>query len=238
MRLIFALVLLATTASARAEESAEKTHAAHRRFGVGWDDGIALRYRFDGAWGFGFRVNPNLSDSESDRLGNEYVPGFSTGVRIDESESHSEVYGAAILVYRESRIGRWLAIGPCFELRYAESRSETRSLNESTSEGAPPDAGYGSDYDSIRNSRIWTWRLGLRPTFTFADRFALESQFGVSVANSDSDSERSYLSRYPGYPDGTRITRRVEREKSNDWSVSVFGEELGPGATLTFIAYF
>ncbi|MFN0151432.1 MAG: hypothetical protein ACKVU1_12080 [bacterium] len=66
----------------------------------------------------------------------------------------------------------------------------------------------------------------------------MESQFGVSVANSDSDSERSYLSRYPGYPDGTRITRRVEREKSNDWSVSVFGEELGPGATLTFIAYF
>lgn len=229
-----AAVLASGYVSAPADVSANQTEAPRPRRGIGWDSGIGLRYRLGERWGLGLRVNPNLSDfdSETNRV-DERSDETENRVLLDDSETRS--LGAALMLFRESTIGRWLGIGPYAEIGYSRTRFEWLNgtdtyypIDERTSRGLVASSG---------TSHAWTAAVGIRPTFTVRGRFALESRVGVSLQFVDEESEGLYRNQEQA-GDAEYLSESVTTGTGDSWNVTVFGQELGPGATLTFMAYF
>jgi len=231
-----ALTVCALGEAVSAECPPDSNTSCSHRIGVGWDSGIGARYRIGRHWGLGVRLNPDLTDSES-RFRRVSERPDETDFRDASTDSEGRTYGASIMLYREARIARWLGFGPYCELAFDGRRSEYRddNLNYSSAEGDGTDRFL---YRSSASTRSWTTSIGVRPTFTFCDRFALESRLGVALVFSDENTDRYYLNsaQIEGeYDYGSASAVRVD---GNAWSVSFFGQELGPGATLTFMAYF
>lgn len=236
--LLLVLVSLSAASSAAAAPAANlDRRSAPRRSGLGWDSGIAVRYRLGATWGLGVRVNPDLSDR--DAAGRRAVDDPER-TRIDASsgDRETDTFGAGIMIFRETRIGRWLGFGPYGELAFDRSRYSNDDVSRASSTGLFDGESETRVSGYATATRTWSVEFGVRPTFTIHDRFALESRLGVALRSLDTDY--AYRSRAEWSEEGV-VTSRSDSEYRTDsdgWSVSVFGEELGPGATLTFIAYF
>jgi len=197
---------------ARADEEEE----TFRRWGIGWDKGIALRYRPNPEWGFGFRFFPDSYDFDNSSPDENYLE------RTTEREDWSVSLG--FLVYHETRLGRWVRLGPYSELGFTYDENE-----------------YASDYireerESHRREETWrrVWRvaLGFRPAFAIEDRFVLESRFGISVTRTNEDREERSRE-VNGEP-----SERFSHNETDTLDFRAFGTNLGFGSVLQFIIYF
>jgi hypothetical protein len=202
------LLMILSAAPAPAEEVAAARPGEVKkdyRWGVGWDEGLALRARFANGWGVGLRVNPDLVDPDSTTASSS--DGSSewpcTGPRACSSQSQSSsksnatgdqhTFSTALMLYHERRVGKWLAIGPYLAANYERRRDTTTETTTSHSQW-----GYEYPYLYVQPSlqqqegtttittrrwqRTFGIELGLRPTFQFHDRFVLETRFGLELA--------------------------------------------------------
>lgn len=198
------------TTSARADEPTDKmTH----RWGVGWDDGMGFRYRLSETWGVGMSLSPSVIDrsSESQRFEDSML------TVNPPRDLSSKSIGFSVMLYREQTISRWLDVGPFVRAHFGYSDSEDRRTG-------PP-----SDVHQFQARRQFRIEVGIRPTFTYKNRFVLESRFGFGVRYNNND----YWSRSTYGGEQVRM-----HSSDDDWSGFTFGEELGPGSVLQFIIYF
>lgn len=252
--LLLVSFLLAGITQAAAQSPAG---ASRRHWGVGWDRGLGFRYRTDGQWGFGLRVNPDLYHNTSDR------DGSSEGQQIDDRTSTStssdddiqdtdvDRYGASAMAFREFRIGRWVGVGPFAEISFDRTvRTSVRSRRAIDRDD--PDVTDTDDtvtrFDVTderdeTDARTWAFSIGLRPTFTIEERFALETRFGVSVAHSDEESTRLYRRQTVNDDvgtsrDGVSTSEQITDSASQTWQLDAIGRSLGLGAEMEFMIYF
>jgi len=200
---------LSVAGAARADGSGEP---GFRRWGLGWDDGIALRYRPQPGWGLGIRVNPDIADLDS-----------SSPMAVGGNEEKRTDLAVGLLGYREVAAGKWVRIGPYARIDYDYSRLEAAS-----SFVADP---YRQFRTTNRTVHTWHWGLGLRPAFAIEDRFVLETRFGISVTRQTSDEDR--LTSIAPPPQEV-----LDHEERSLWSVGAVGTNLGFGSVLQFIIYF
>ncbi|MBD3298428.1 MAG: hypothetical protein GF341_07230 [candidate division Zixibacteria bacterium] len=216
MKLVFTLMLCALVcggmmgSSAQAEEPGDKM--AHR-WGIGWDDGLGLRYRLSEEWGVGLTVKPDLL--ERSQKSSRTVDSLTHVEPPREFNRRSML--AALMLYRETPISSWIDVGPFVRAQF--SYDET----ENDYPGSP------TTTHRLHAFRRLQFTIGIRPTFSYKDRFVLESRFGIGLSYYNSD----YWSRAKHDQQVIQTTGG-----SDDWSGFTFGEELGPGSVLQFIIYF
>jgi len=73
------------------------------RWGVGWDEGLAVRYMVDSSWGLGLRIDA-LGVRPGSVRDDEQPP-------LEDGVSVGPLYVGA-LIFREAHVGTWLRIGP------------------------------------------------------------------------------------------------------------------------------
>jgi len=188
--------------------SAAADETAKPRFGVGWDDGIALRARLGSRWGVGLRVNPDLIDSKA----NAHTSSESHDKTFDEpgsvlpsvegrrgtdgtyeteqnEKSNTRTFGLSALVYYERDFGRWFAAGPYLALSYTrQTYDRTQHLHDRSDWlYSYPLRPLYNDHESWFDvdSKHWERRvgaeLGVRPVLKLHDRFILETRFGIEL---------------------------------------------------------
>ncbi len=236
----------ASAEKASADTTAKK--AKTYRWGVGWDEGLALRVRMGQGWGLGLRVNPDLvdPDSETDSLtdsADEYPCGtYGRDVTCrDTSGWHSDgtttgnrrTISTALMLYHERNLGKWLGGGPYLALGYERlSQTETvRTDSQNTWSSEHPWApSEKNESDRTTETTTRTWErsliieLGLRPVFRFHERLALETRFGLELRLTDWDATRRSRSGWTGggsdvvYPPGTPVPRTTANGTGSDSS--------------------
>jgi hypothetical protein len=200
---------------------------------VGWDSGLAVRYQTRGVWGWGFRLNPFILDETRDDANDIPLEDDEFGYQIGE-EIADEDLGVAFMIFRHVPIGARIGVGPFAEIGYAKSIRSDEEMATFV---------YGSDFGGdtsttrrsiTRDGDSWALSLGLRPTFTFAGRFRLESRIAVRLGYDAERSDEWVNSRVIDNDDDRASRLSVSREQSDGWNVSVFGQQLGPGSLLSF----
>jgi hypothetical protein len=190
----------------------------HYRWGVGWDEGLALRARFANGWGLGLRLNPDLADPESTTSesydGSQDVGCAATDLCWDRRDgtSHSKATGkrrafaTAVTLSHERTLRRGLAVGPYLTVSYERLRETAIEETEGDGgwSGLEPllDAvpmSQGQQRTSSTNATRWqrtlALELGVRPVFQIHERLLLETRFGLELAftkwseNSSSSAE-------------------------------------------------
>lgn len=221
-------------------------------WGIGWDagrgfvaPGIAIRRRVDEAWGLGLIVDTNISggdDESEDRSGDrsdDYTRNRETQVTSDFT---SDAFGLRGFAFHESQLTDWFSLGPYFGIGYGFDRRDTDELRVSTSVSDASISVERLETTSTRTRHSWAFTTGVRPAFTFDGRFILETRLGLTATWRDGETKTS---RYE--TDTTRdgngaiqssSSVRVERDDDDGWTLSAFGQELGPGAVLSFIVCF
>jgi hypothetical protein len=151
----------------------------------------------------------------------------------DLNEGDTQTWGGSVMVFRETRIGRWVGVGPYAEVMYTDTKSSSESRRTSYGDALREDL-FRTEY----SAHTWKLVVGVRPTFTFKNRFALESRLGIALTFIDSARSRTSAERTQVPEEEPRVHNAFEHTHGDEWGLEAFGEELGPGATLTFIAYF
>jgi hypothetical protein len=192
-----------STPSELASVSAPAQAARSYRWGVGWDEGLALRARLGHGWGLGLRINPDLIDPEDESSSTQesvyewQCMGTRTCRREYESRTESEATGdmrtfsGSLMLFHERKLGKWLAAGPYVAVNYDRwsfnRTEETKGQWESRVEypTLPPQSTSRSEETGTVKTRGWDRKIGLelgvRPTFRFHDRFILETRFGLEL---------------------------------------------------------
>lgn len=211
------LLMICVLLGAGARDAAAGTEedAGPRRWGIGWDRGIALRYRPEPGWGLGVRINPDILDDDRTE------PDLDREL-TRESDDLSLSFG--FLAYREAKLGTWVRLGPYSELSFTYEDRET------TYDQIEPDRVL-HDFQAYR-LRTWRWEVGLRPAFAIEDRFVLETRFGLALIRRDGDREESRRSERNG-----EIIREFTSGDSQSWELDSLGTNLGFGSVLQFIIY-
>lgn len=234
LRLLAAFALLAGAAPAFADSPGEPEF---RRWAVGYDSGVSARYHVTENWGIGGRISPSWSDDSS--TGQDFSTLSNGQETSDQRYFDDDDYlrtgiSASLMIFRQTRFGRWLAVGPYAEIGYSWTR--TQVLDTRTRLDSEPGEISWDGRES--DSRIYTVGLdfGVRPVFLISERFALESQLGFRVEHLT--KKYSWLDeRRSGEIDDLRITRYGSRSEDDDWSFLIVGERLGLGALLAFHVY-
>jgi hypothetical protein len=266
------LVLLCGAPLAAEEAAAPRPEQPKKqyRWGVGWDEGLAFRARLPHGFGLGLRLNPNLvhpesADTSSSReQASENCNGAQTCTGTQKSDSTASSTGdqrtlsGALMVYHETKLGKWLAVGPYLAANYqrtTDTTTDTSQGNATTQYNYPylrvqplPEVIGATD-----NTKTQTWKrtvgieIGVRPTFQFHDRFVLETRFGLELAftrwneTTTSQSARTDNGGTPAnvlpasYTDTSSGTRT---SSGSDHRFHTVGERLGPGAQLRFVVLF
>jgi hypothetical protein len=120
------VLLLAATGTA---EARKRDKQDFKRWGVGWDNGIAMRYLLSPTWGLGFQIRPQFSDEDSDDLWvttpQEPDP---PSLRQTFYANKSKYISVGFLIYREHEISDWLGVGPYLRLLYDRNTSDRSSV--------------------------------------------------------------------------------------------------------------
>ena len=205
-------VLALGVGPARAEEGSsspeatlESTSQAQPRFGVGWDDGVALRFRLSPRWGVGLRVNPDLVDAdESARSSYTYqyetddsssaIPPFyprwsSSYLWESDGNDDRKTFALSAMLYHERRFGRWFAAGPYLALNYTRMTydSTQRVYYKTTWEDGYSRIPRSGDNEEWADIQTHYWErnlgveLGVRPVLPLHEHFAIETRFGVEM---------------------------------------------------------
>ncbi len=171
------------------------------RFGVGWDEGVALRLRLGPRWGVGLRVNPDLVDADESWMDAysytdepEEAPGTvpvpdrrwrSSYEWESNAESDRKTFAISGMLYYDRDFGRWFSAGPYLSLNYTRlTRDATERFHYRSSwEGPTPrDSGENEEWAEL-TSRYWERNvgveLGARPVLKLHEHLALETRFGV-----------------------------------------------------------
>lgn len=221
-------------------------------WGIGWDagrgfvaGGIAIRRRIDEEWGLGFIVDANVSgedDEGDDRSGDRSEDYGSTSEAQLSEDATYDAYGLRGFVFHETRVTDWFGLGPYCGMGYGYDRRDTDELRVST---RVTDASISTERrqeNSTRISHSWAFTLGLRPSFIIEERFILETRLGVTAVWTDSETRSTTYSSYSRRDGNGAIesSSSVDRRDSDDnaWRFAAFGQELGPGAVLSFIVKF
>ncbi len=242
-------VLATETAAQVGEEETQLTaETISRRWGIGFDSGLAsssygygslaLRYRLDDKWGVGLNLNPGWGDNreDSDSFSDGY---YDDAIHYSHTAESSDRKGLRVegFLYREQKIGRWLGVGPFLGLTYNYSSSTNRRWTRTTILYPTTTGQRFQVRESHDQDRYYQLVIGVRPTFTFEERLVLEARFGLLL--SYSDSERGYASSRE--ETGTYSTNNYREATRNDygrWGVGAFGSGLGPGSVLSFTILF
>jgi len=187
-----------------------------RRWGVGWDDGLGLRYLFSPSWGIGLQIKPDIYDRSSEDMSDIDAPGENLTLNIDAG---SQAFRIGAMAFRQVSVGKWLGVGPYAKVGYYYGYSDWIREYETP----------GRQYRVDSRVDEVTFEVGVRPTFTFDQHFVLESRFGLGVIY------RHTVGRQRSYYDGELDARRVV---DDDTRFFVFGRDLGPGAVMQFMIYF
>ncbi len=234
--LAMALLMITATQIAIADDSA----TPFRRWGVGWDDGIAARYRLNETWGVGLRIDPSLTDETSDSKDESVYEGETERSSEENwmSEGDRQAITVGTMIYRETRIGRWVGLGPFAAVNYSWSDDDDVRSFSALSEGetySDPER-HRTDVD-IRKSHTVDFLLGIRPAFHIENRFVLETRFGLRLRYYSNEWNASDVSQ--SIDEGGDLTtgENTTRSESSRWSFDSFGHDLGLGATMQFILY-
>lgn len=129
----------------------------HIPFGVGWDNGLAIRYKPDSTWGMGLTLSGSITRSRDEDL---RLFGDSVSYLRTEKSDGGNI-GILLVVFSERQISGGMSAGPYFGLGF-QHRS--------------------SHYPGVSwNANGWSVHAGIRPTFRFFRRLVLESRFGISL---------------------------------------------------------
>lgn len=143
---------------------------AFRRWGVGWDDGIGVRYRLDSSWALGLSVNGRLDGTI--RKVDELVD--TTQRRISNNRAGGSLKTRLTLI-RDTRLNKWMGLGLFGGVAFNHYSD------------------HEPGYDRIDNG--YSVDAGIRVTFSFFRRLVLESRFGLTASRNHSNS-RSHNSGY------------------------------------------
>jgi len=187
-----------------------------RRWGIGWDDGIAVRHHFSPSWGIGLQIKPGIRDHDSETEFTRPDPQYDYDDVYTEERS-SIMIGA--MAFRQAQLGKWLGIGPYCRVYYEHESSERYRYNTGSSSWVTSDV--KTDVISIE--------VGIRPTFRFDERLVLETRFGIGLSNQWIGAEDRSLS------GGQFNTKSQDADAT---TFTTFGQDLGPGSVLQFIIYF
>ena len=210
------------------------------RWGLGWDEGIAVRYEFCRTWGVGLRLNPNYGDierSEHEESGIYRFDELPSDVRMGGSDTDTQAFTVGLIVYRHFPLGRWFGWGPFAGIFYS------RSLHDHTYRQVYIDEPGIDEWVTIRSVERETidqtvdFHLGIRPTFRPHRRFLLETRFGISISSSGHDvfEDGEYI-RYSGSDEDYETwSNRLE---DCSWKVRAFGRDLLGDLGLSFIVFF
>lgn len=204
--------------------STARAEAPERRWGIGWDGGIGMRYRLSTTWGLGLRVNPNLYNDE-------VTYDLDNSVTLEDRETVHNGFTIQTMVYRESEIGENLGVGAFL------GAGVTVDNSDYDNESAINLSGGTVRLDTSElTSRTTTWftEFGFRPTYTFKERFVLETRIGIRLEHVDTEDRRKTIS----YIDGTQTGETFDQGTFRRWRFSAFGQNLGPGAVVQFMIYF
>jgi hypothetical protein len=205
--LAMGLLALGLARAAAAEEAAAPAAPTAPpkayRWGVGWDEGLALRARLGNGWGLGLRLNPdwfdpeeeatstNTSASEWQCLGTRTCRSEYDSTTDSKASGDARTFSGALMVYHEKKLGRWLAAGPYLAVSYERHRLARTETSEGQTESQyvypamPPARGNTGQQTNTTTTRRWDRRIGLelgvRPSFHFHERFVLETRFGVEL---------------------------------------------------------
>ncbi len=222
------------------------------KWGVGWDagrgfvaGGVAIRRRINDEWGLGFIIDANVSggdDEEEDRDGNQNDDRSSTQEGLVTDDFTYDAFGLRAFAFHETRLTEWFALGPYFGLGYGFDRRDSDELRVSTRVTDTAISTERREVTSTNTAHSWAFSLGLRPSFTFDQRFVLETRLGFTGIWRDEETRRTvFTSEFSEDENGaTESSTRVEKNRDDDdgWSFTAFGQELGPGAVLSFIVCF
>ena len=181
------------------------------RWGVGWDDGVGIRYMTSPTWGIGLQFKPDISS-------------YTTTTSIRASDNNYQISGedetdranwtVGVMVFRHAMLTKHLGIGPYGRIAY--SREKVDGTTNHT----------GVPRYMNRRGNLYTFEFGIRPTFTFQKRFVLESRFGFGVMHRDHAQGN--------LPD-VGVDSRHEIDETGFFAL---GNDLGPGAVMQFMIYF
>jgi hypothetical protein len=236
-------------AAALADSSAAR--AMRHRWGIGWDggvalssSGIALRFRIDPSWGLGAVVYTSVVGSDDEDLArgeDNFGVSDSRSTDVGTSDVTSDAWRIQGFAFHEKPLVSWFAIGPYVGFGYGYSRREVDGLHFGTRLDNGVLRDNRREETETRTSHVWVFSVGVRPSFQFEERFILESRFGLSARWTNSESvrtrrEESTVRSASGTETDTSFDRT--RDEEDDWSLYFAGQELGPGAVLSFIILF
>lgn len=201
---------------------AQQADSGLHRWGVGWDDGIGMRYLLAENWGLGLRFKPAIRDQFTDREVFVVTDTSSTNSKSPDQTRYNRSFEVSAMLFHSIRISQHVGLGPYigigFERRYYKLVDEPAVYDD-------------VEYYSWNKSTTSTLFLeaGLRPTFEFFDRFVLETRIGVVLEHASDD-----------YVDFNQSggNERKSHNKYSTWSVSAIGRDIGPGAVMQFMIYF
>lgn len=180
-------VLLCCTSANAGESEGSSLH----RWGVGWDDGIGIRYMADATGGVGLRCKVVHVGSTSDR-------GYTSNWGLGEYRDAQEV---GLLLFRQHVAGKRFSFGPYAQALFMRwTHYKVRDLS------------FGVE-------------TGLRPTFTFGNRFVLETRVGCRLL-------------YTRHREPLLVSTRPIYKYANDWKFGVIGSDIGPIGVVVFMVYF
>ena len=232
--LLLILVVAAAPAPSAAADPAGGPEA-FRRWGIGWDNGIALRCWLSPTWGLGFNLNPDWQEYETD-WGLPPDPGDPLP-DWQENSSRSRATTVSLLLFSESRLRPWLRAGPYAALSYAYARDRDVYFDHSAGDWGEGVVISESRSEDLDTDRSWTAEIGIRPSFRLHDRFVLETRLGIRLSRFTSESVAHYTQTV--WTETTEETTASEHhDRDKDWRLAALGRDLGPGAALQFVILF
>jgi hypothetical protein len=199
-----------------------------RRWGFGWDSGIAARYYVTPNWGLGLRVNPNVSD---ERGNDDGLWHYTQTGQPEEGSSEMETvraetvsWGAGVMGFMEFDVAGSFRLGPYGNLTYGYY-SRTRE-----SSGTGEELRSGRTYDvvfrdrSTELTRSVTAQAGIRPVVLIGKRLRIETRIGAGATwSKHNDDWRS--TNYRTDNGRIRTTEHTSRYDSEGWRIYTIGSD-------------
>lgn len=188
-----------------------------RRWGVGWDDGIGIRYLLDSSWGLGFQARPSWRRGTSNI---EEITDSVLSYYMPVSTLRRESFTVSGTLFWQKQLGRWFTAGPYVRIGYSFDQEKGRTRRISSVE----------DWNDTQMNTVHTAsaEIGIRPTFVFEKRFVLETRFGLVSTWYWYDRRRSTI---------RNSASSSSHTSTRDWQLFLLGRDLGPGAIMQFIIY-
>jgi hypothetical protein len=239
-RLALAAAALFTIIPAIASSETGET-APLRRWGVGWDSGVAARYFVKPNWGVGIRFYPSVDNDETKSSATriEDIGQPSTDDHGGDGKERSEDvdWTVGVIGFMDFKVTGGFKAGPFVTIARGYS-SATYETDDSSWDLINPEIIRTSShrrttyvYDS------WTAGVGIRPSLVIRERILLEARFGVNLAFTDREYERN--EEYTREDPAPRRTETIHsKEHTDSWDLRAIGQDQPVYVTLQMILLF